>query len=192
MIAGIFLAAGRGARFGSNKLLHEIDGKPIVCHGLQAAVDSQLPRIYTVLGNQRLEMKQTIGEYFPRHPKITIVDNPGFKGGLMSSLKSGLQGLDDQFEAAMVMLADMPFITAGAIDDLIRAFETRPGIVMPVHEGTYYHPRIIPRPLFGAFLELDDDGSGVEVIGRFADRVVAVPVKDLSMYRDIDTPSELA
>ena len=48
MIAGLLLAAGRGARFGGDKLLAELAGRPVI-HWSAATVGAEVDALYVVV-----------------------------------------------------------------------------------------------------------------------------------------------
>jgi len=191
MVAGLYLAAGEGARFGAAKLLHELDGRPLFCHGLAACVVSRLDEICVVTGEDPTPINAAIGRFFPGEKRIRVIVNRRAQAGMMSSLKAGLESLTVNCEGAMVLLADMPMVTGTIIDELLRVFEQRNEIVVPEHAGALRHPRVLPRELFPEFLALGDDERGMGIVEKHRDRVVTVEIGDESNYVDIDTPSDL-
>jgi molybdenum cofactor cytidylyltransferase len=191
MIIGIFLAAGESRRFGSNKLLYEIGGEPLVCHGLNQCVASRLPEIRVVVGTNAPDVEAEIDRRFKNDLKIQIDRNEDPVRGMMSSLKTGLRQVDGRCDGAMVLLADMPLITAIMINDLIGAFEKHDAIVVPECGGELQHPRVIPKRLFPEFLELGDDQKGTTVIERHRGDIVRVSVGIELNYIDIDKPEDI-
>jgi len=189
VVAGIILAAGFGERFGGDKLLHELHGKPIVLHCLDACLDSRLATIRVVVGaDNRLE---SILQRPAPDSRVTLIRNNDPRRGQMSSLKKGLERLPDDCDAAMVFLADMPFVTSEIVNELIDTFHTTKAIVIPSHNGHLGHPRILPRRLFPAFMRLGDDEKGLRVIDRFRDDIVTVEVEDGRFLTDIDRIEDL-
>jgi molybdenum cofactor cytidylyltransferase len=191
MIVGIYLAAGESRRFGSNKLLHEIGGEPLVCHGLNQCVASRLSEIRVVVGTDPADVEREIARRFKGELKIQIDRNENPTRGMMSSLKTGLRRVAGRCDGAMVLLADMPLVTVTMINELIDAFEKRAAIVIPECGGELRHPRVIPERLFPEFLELADDGKGTDIIERHRGEVVRVPVGSESNYIDIDKPEDI-
>jgi molybdenum cofactor cytidylyltransferase len=186
MIVGVFLAAGAAKRFGSDKLLYEFKGEPLFSHSLRACLASLLPKIYVILGPGSTGLERAIRRLPDDSRKLILTQNPNPERGLMSSLKTGLRRLSPSHEAAMVVLADMPFVTAEIINALLSAFDKGNGIVVPECDGELYHPRLIPRRLFTEFLRLDDKQSGMKVLRKFAGDVVGVRIGDRRSYIDID------
>lgn len=189
MIAGVFLAAGRSERFGSDKLLHEIHGRPLVYYSLRPCVESSLPRISVVIetGNHRL--RSVIKQSFPSNEKLKFLENDSPHSGMMSSLKLGMRDSGD-CDGVMVCLADMPRVTSGIINALLEAF-AKDKIVVPVCGGRMHHPRILPKLVFPDFLRLQDDVKGTKVLEKYPEAIVRVPVGETVDYSDVDTASDL-
>ncbi|MFQ5511948.1 MAG: NTP transferase domain-containing protein [Candidatus Krumholzibacteriia bacterium] len=191
MIAGVFLAAGAGRRFGADKLLADVGGKPLIYHSLKPAVESSLPRVYVVTGAANAALERRIGELFPAGDKIVTVHNKHPQRGMMSSLKAALRTLDPDCSGAMVLLADMPGLTPPLIDTLLGAFDNKDTIIVPECNGEWRHPRIIPKRYFPDFLRLDDDASGMQVIDRHRGDVQVITTGREPDYADIDSPADL-
>jgi len=191
MIAGVFLAAGRGRRFGSDKLLYEIEGLPLVQHSLNACLGSNLSKIYAVLDPGSDSVSEIVRQSPDDLGKIAIVWNPHAERGMMSSVKSGLRSVDTRMQGAMIVLADMPFVTTELINLLVSRFEDTNGIVIPECAGVSYHPRVVPRRLFGEFLRLGDGDKGSKVIDRHRKEIVSLETGDRRTFLDIDTVEDL-
>lgn len=191
MVAGLYLAAGSGERFGAPKLMHELEGRPLFCHGLAACVASRLDEICVVTDEDPAAIDALLGRYFAAVKRIRLVVNRNARAGMMSSIKTGLASLHDRADGAMILLADMPRITGGIIDELLHLFEQRHEIVIPECGGIDRHPRILPRDVFPDFLALGDDEKGMQIIDAHSDRVVRVEIGNEDNYIDIDTPEDL-
>lgn len=191
MIAGILLAAGRSERFGSDKRLREINGRPLIYYSLRACIESTLRSIFVVVETSRTQTANLVENLFPRNPKIRVIENPLAIRGQMSSVKAGLRALPPDVNGAMIVLADMPLITPELIDRLTRVFDERGTVVVPESGGTQYHPRILPRSLFPQFLALDDSEKGTGVLGALGDQITTVRVPDRNLFRDVDKPGDL-
>jgi molybdenum cofactor cytidylyltransferase len=191
MITGVFLAAGQSTRFGSDKLLHELDGRPLVAHGLAAAINSRLDEIVVVVGSDASLLENAIRDVPAGRDRIRIVRNDHAERGMMSSLKSGLRAVPKTSAGAMVILADMPFVTSELIDNLIERFEDTNGIVIPECDGVFCHPRVIPKRLFSEFFDLEDGGKGQAVIDRHSDDIVTLVADKKTSFIDIDDARDL-
>lgn len=189
MIAGVFLAAGLGERFGSNKLLYEIQGRPLVYYSLRSCIESSLPRIYVVVGAGDPSVPGVAERYFPGSDKLSFVENETPHRGMMSSLKLGIVAARES-DGVLVCLADMPRINPGIINAVLGAFE-KGKIILPVCDGLPRHPRILPREIFPDFLRLEDDEKGASVLERFEEKIIRLRVGAAGDYTDVDSTSDL-
>ncbi len=190
-IVGLFLAAGRGQRFGSNKLLHAIGGQSLVSHGLRAVLASKLDEVRAVVGPGQDPVKAALCESFTNADGLTYVANPKPELGMMSSLQTGIRTLRPTTDGAMLFLGDMPSMSPAIINQILERFE-KGRIVVPSCRGRLTHPRILPKELFAEFLDLAPGVSGQDVLKRHADRILKVPFLDESCFRDVDRPEDLS
>ncbi len=189
MIAGVFLAAGLSRRFGTDKLLHEVSGHPIVYYSLRSLVQSNLSRIYVIVAADNHALRSTVERYFPANKKLIFVENDRPESGMMSSLKLGIEAAGN-CEGVMVCLADMPRVTAEIINTLLAAF-VKGKIIVPTCDGRPYHPRVLPRPVFPDFLHLQDDEKGSRVLALHEEIILRLPVGKKHNYVDIDNLADL-
>jgi molybdenum cofactor cytidylyltransferase len=187
-VAAIVLAAGRGTRFGSEpKLLAPLKGKPLVRHVAEVAVLSSAKPVVIVTGHAAVEVEAATNNL-----PVRIIRNSLFAGGLSSSLKAGFAAVPPEAKAAMILLGDMPFITANLIDELTSAWQSTggPAALIPVFNGRRGNPVVLSRVLEGAVRELSGD-TGAGRILRDHPGVVEWPVEDQAILQDIDTLDEL-
>src|SRR5712691_10740237 len=166
-IAALLLAAGQSRRMGGpNKLLAEIDGRPMVARVAQRLLSSHARPIVAVLGNQADSVDAALG----RLP-VERVRNPAFAEGLSTSLKRGLQALPADCDGVIVCLGDMPLVTGRDLDRLIAAFNPLEGraIIVPTRRGKRGNPVLWAQRFFLEIAELicevemDSDGVLVDV-----------------------------
>lgn len=191
-IAALVLAAGASSRMGgTNKLLCRIDGATMIERAVRAAVDSRCERVVVVTGWQAQRVEAAL-EAVPAFKPVTVVHNPQYATGLASSLRCALAALPGTPDAAMVQLADMPWIGAAHIDRLIDAFDARaPAIVAPFRDGRRGQPVLWPRAFFAALGELTGDMGARALLARHAAQVRAIQFDTDAIFEDIDTPGQL-
>ncbi len=192
MIAGVVLAAGRGERFGSDKLLRALGGQPLICRTVANCVTSSLSRILVVVGDDRGQVATAVRATFFEDPRVLIVENPDAGRGHLTSVKAGLRAIAPGTRAAAIVLGDMPLVGASITDRLIETHRRTGGFVVPLCDGVWRHPRVIPSAHFGDFLSLDDAAGGGVVFERFRDEVETVEVGEDWHFLDIDTADDLA
>jgi len=191
VIAGVVLAAGRGLRFGSQKLLHEVDGRPLLLHTVCAAVRSRLDEVHVVIAEGDRAVATVVSAAVASTPYAVVHHNGRPERGMMSSLKIALRSLAGRANAAVVMLGDMPQVQWTLIDALVSTYERRGGVVIPVSGGVWRHPRVIPARLFDEFLALPDDARGASVLERYDDDVTLVSGGSAERYLDVDRRGDI-
>jgi molybdenum cofactor cytidylyltransferase len=188
-VAAVLLAAGRGTRMGGpNKLLEEIRGKAIVRRAAEAAVGSHASPVMVVTGHEGNQVAAALAGLDVRR-----VHNPAFAGGLSTSLKAGFSALPPDADAAVIILGDMPDVSAALIDRLIAAVDPGRGalIAVPTREGRRGNPVVWSRRFFDDLARIDGDVGARHLIAQHNEAVVEVPVEDEAAFHDIDTPEAL-
>ncbi|MEX2298592.1 MAG: molybdopterin-binding/glycosyltransferase family 2 protein [Dongiaceae bacterium] len=189
-VAAIVLAAGRSTRMGgANKLLAELDGKPLLLHAVDAALTSRVRPVVVVAGNEADRVRAILAGR-----AVKLVDNPDFAAGLSASLACGLRALPEDVDGAAVLLGDMPRIGPATIDRLIAAFNPTEGraICVPTFGGKRGNPVLWARRFFAEIEALAGDVGAKHLIGDYADLVAEVAMPDDAVLVDIDTPEALA
>jgi molybdenum cofactor cytidylyltransferase len=189
-IAAVILAAGRSTRMGGpNKLLAELNGKPLVRIVTEQVLASKASSVIVVTGHQAAEVEKALAGL-----KVKFVRNPDFVAGLASSVKTGIGAVPPNADGAVVCLGDMPLIDARLIDRLIEAFAPDRGnlIAVPVSDSRRGNPVLWSRRFFDELMSLDGDIGARHLIARHGEAVAEVPVEGHGAFLDIDTPEALA
>jgi molybdenum cofactor cytidylyltransferase len=189
-VAAVVLAAGRSTRMGGpNKLLAELNGKPLVRMVVEQALASEASSVIVVTGHQADQVRKALEGL-----DVVFAHNADFADGLASSVKTGIQAVPAAADGAVICLGDMPLIEAALLDRLIEAFAPDRGalIAMPVNGGRRGNPVLWSRRFFGELMTLDGDIGARHLIARHSEAVAEVPVEGKSAFLDIDTPEALA
>jgi molybdenum cofactor cytidylyltransferase len=184
-VGAVVLAAGRSVRMGANKLLADLGGKPVLAHVLEAVEGTGLPAI-VVTGNAEAEIT-TLAEHYG----VPSVHAARYADGLSQSLAAGIAAVPEDWSAALVLLGDMPELSAGHIESLASAADAN-RIAVPVHNGKRGNPVAWGRRYFARLRGLEGDVGGKALLAEFADDIVEVPVESDAIFMDVDTPEALA
>jgi molybdenum cofactor cytidylyltransferase len=184
-VAAVILAAGRSSRMGRNKLLLDLDGKPILCHAVDQAIGAGLSEIVVVSGHQASKVREALGGR-----AVKIIEAREHKLGMSASLKAGIRALGPKTEAVLVMLGDMPQVSAPLLQRLIAAYNPLEGrsIVVPTVDGKRGNPVLFDRRYFNEMLALEGDVGARHLIGAHDDQVAELAVDDAAVFTDVDTP----
>ncbi|WP_440769506.1 nucleotidyltransferase family protein [Natronorubrum sp. DTA28] len=189
-VAGVLLAAGTSSRFGSeNKLLATIEGEAIVRRAARTLLESDVDPVVAVLGHETDRVRAAL-EGLP----IETVVNEAYDTGQASSLRTGIRAIRDreeECEAAVVGLGDMPFVAPATVNALLTAYAENAGdAIAPAFEGVRGNPVLFDEQFFDALGDVDGDVGGREILLE-SDASVLVAVDDPGVRRDIDRPDEL-
>ena len=193
-VAIVLLAAGRSTRMGGpNKMLADANGQPLVAHAVKAALASQAVEVVVVLGNMADQVKAAITAAVPA-AHLRFVVNPDFAQGLSTSVRTGIEALGKDIDAAIVQLGDMPGVTSSLLDRLMAAFSPVEGrsICVPTVAGKRGNPVLWARRFFGEISRIEGDTGARHLIGEHADLVCEVEMIGEAAITDIDTPEALA
>ena len=186
-VAALVLAAGEGRRFGGGKLLAPVEGRPMVQRAIDAADASSCEPVILVVGHEADELLASVRLGRARH-----VTNAAYATGMASSLRAGIDAAGDA-DAAIVVLADQPGVTARLLDALVaRQAETGAAAVICSWNGRRTPPTLLTSALWPAVRALEGDVGAREVLAGRDD--VAVLEVDASLARldDVDTPRDHA
>ena len=187
MISAIVLAAGQATRFGRCKQLMPIGGRSLLAHVLDNLAQSKIDDVVVVLGAHADEIREQI-----QFGKARVIMNPDYANGMSTSIQAGLRALPATTEAAMIVLADQPFVTSPTLDALVDEYRrTRASVVIPTYNGFRGNPVIVDRSLFAEMMEIRGDIGCRSIFGDHAGHV-KVAVDDRGVVTDIDTPEDLA
>jgi molybdenum cofactor cytidylyltransferase len=188
-IAALILAAGQSRRMGAlNKMIAEVDGKPMVAHALAAVTASQAGPVVVVTGHDPDAVRAALAGH-----EISFVHNPHYADGLSTSLRAGLAALPVDIDGVLVCLGDMPRVTPDMIDRLIAAYNPVEGraICVPTVDGKRGNPVLWDKRFFAEMQDLAGDVGARHLIGTHADQVCEVPMEGNGALLDIDTPEAL-
>jgi molybdenum cofactor cytidylyltransferase len=182
LIAGILLAAGQSTRFGRQKLLEPWHGEPLVRKIARCFLDAGLRPLVAVVSPDARLVEALAG--LP----LTTVENARPEDGISRSIAIGLRALPEMTDAALIGVGDQPYLTAAAIEELVRAFA--PGrIIVPRWGDHRGNPPVFDRRFFAELLTLKGDRGGQRVIAAHPDAVVEVPLP-ARLGDDIDRPED--
>jgi molybdenum cofactor cytidylyltransferase len=189
-VGAVVLAAGLSRRMnGANKLLAELGGVPIVARAVDAVLATRARPVVVVTGHDAARVRAALAGR-----PVGFAHNPDPAAGLSASLRAGIAALGTQVDAAVVCLADMPWVRPAHVEALIDAFEGRAArpICVPSFEGRRGNPVLWPARHFAAIAALHGDTGARALLEAHAAEVCYVPVADPGVTRDVDTPEALA
>jgi molybdenum cofactor cytidylyltransferase len=187
-VSALVLAAGTSSRMGSNKLLADFHGRPMVAHTVSRIAASAVETISVVTGNQAELIEKALSGN-----DVSFIHNPHFSEGLATSLRAGVAALMNDCDAILVCLGDMPLIDPKDINRMIAAFNAAEhrSIVVPVHGRSYGNPVLWGAEHFSSLLACEGDRGARGLLEKLGEEVVDVVVENAGVMLDADTPEAL-
>jgi molybdenum cofactor cytidylyltransferase len=208
-LVGILLAAGRGERFGGDKLLATVrpehraggarvpagagsapaDARPefagecigaLACRSLLAAV----PSVLAVVRADDAALAAALGAAGARIVRCANAD-----AGMGASIACGVRAARDA-AGWIVALGDMPWIEPSTIARVAAAIAEGAPVAAPFHRGRRGHPVGFGAACFAALTALGDDGGAKAIVAAHHDALARIDVDDAGTLRDVDHPAD--
>ena len=186
-IGCVIMASGLARRFGSNKLLHEFRGGPIIARILDTMTAA--PLAAKVVVTRHPEIRDICEE--KKIPAL-LHDLPEQSDTVRLGVEYLLETCPDM-TGCMFAASDQPCLTAESVAKLCRAFDAAPeNIWRLAWQGTVGNPVLFPKFTFDELLHLPTGKGGGAVIKKRPELVRTVEVGDERELIDVDTPEILA
>ena len=185
-IAAVILAAGASTRMGRNKLLLELNGETVVRRAARTAIASGLDPVIVVTGHAREAVE---GELHGL--RCRSVFNGEHAHGTHTSVAAGIGVVElTACAAAIVMLADMPLVSAPMLRALVERYrESGAPLVASRYGGEVNAPPILyDRRLFGELRNMDAR-CGRQVVRRHRHEAAELEWP-AEAARDLDHPAD--
>jgi molybdenum cofactor cytidylyltransferase len=191
-VVGILLAAGRGSRFGGDKLIAPLRtaalgvpaGTPL---GVAAARNlvAALPDSVAVVRPGDDALSRLLAA-----TGVRLVECASADDGMGTSLACGVAAAADA-DAWVVALADMPWIDPATIVKVADALRAGANITAPALRGRRGHPVGFSRLHHAALAALTGDLGARGVVEANTANIVQIDSDDAGILADVDRPQDL-
>ena len=179
-IGCVILASGESVRFGSNKLLADFCGKPLLNHLLDA-LPGGLVTVVVTRSAAVCELAKAKGFRCLLHRQPEVRD----------TIRLGLSALPDT-DGCLFCVGDQPLLTAETIKKVVDAYrEDATRIVRAAYGDRQGNPVLFPPSLYSELETLAEGEAGVTVIRRHPDLVRTVQAAFAEELADVDTQEVL-
>ncbi|GMK38849.1 xanthine dehydrogenase accessory protein PucB [Paenibacillus sp. CCS19] len=192
-IAGIYLAAGAGKRMGGSKPAAELlPGISLGGRGLNALLASSIDAAIAIV--RPGDPLGWLPEAADCDPKLRIVFCEEAGLGMAHSLRSGIAcAAAAGHEAAIVALADQPFVTPALLNGLANVWRSSPGLdyVISGLGDASLPPVLLARSLYASVAGLQGDQGAKRLLAEPGMEGRIMPILESTLVFDIDTPGDL-
>lgn len=186
----IVLAAGSSRRFGGNKLLAPLNGRPLYAWGL-ATLDE--------VCRERKDCTLTVVSRYPEIRKAAqamgaqAVDSPDSEKGQAYSIHAGLQALGrvEEGDFFLFLPADQPWITPKTISRLLDAASLDTWTATAAFGERVGTPTLFSARLLPDLLALEGDRGGRKLMGRPGEPCLVIQAGSERELDDVDFPEQL-
>ena len=177
----IIMASGLGTRFGSNKLMANLDGAPLIAHAIRACDGLFAKRVAVTRHKDVAKLCRSLGMQ-------TILHNEPLRS---DTVRLGMQAMGG-CDTVTFIQADQPLISANTLAALLRGDEAHPEFIWRVgFQGTQGAPVLFPAWAFDELRALPPGKGGGFVAKAHAQRVrCAEAASEWEMF-DVDTVQDL-
>lgn len=172
-MVGIVLAGGYSSRAKVNKLLLEVDRKPLICHTIET-LKPYVDRVLVVTGRYHDELVPVLGN-------IDVVYNKDFSLGMFSSVFCGARECMDD---ALIIPGDITNVSGSTIKAVLSGTKD---IRIPVSNDESGHPVYISKKYIELLTKESLDSRLCDFINKHKDVVEEIKVDDKFINFDVDT-----
>lgn len=184
-LRAILLAAGRGTRFGEEKLAHPMpDGVPIAVHAARSLQAAGLDVTAVVRAHD-----EHLAGLLQSHG-CTVTPCADAASGMGHSLAHGVRATADA-AGWIVALGDMPSIAPATIQRVADALRGGAGIAAPSCRGVRGHPVGFAARLYRELSVLTGDAGARSVMQAHRGELVVIECADPGVVYDIDRKADL-
>lgn len=177
----VIMASGLSKRFGSNKLMADFNGKPMILHALQASDSLKDHRVVVTRHADVAALCQEQGV------NVILHDLPHRS----DTIRLGLEALGD-VDACLFLPADQPLLRRDTVTALVNQWEAdQEKILRPFHNDTPGSPVLFPRWALPELQNLPEGKGGNWVIKNHPEKTAAMQIEDPYELMDADTPETL-
>ncbi len=183
----VILAAGSSRRMGRIKALLEVDGDLFINRIIKDLSAAGLENIIVVLGEHAGHIEAVLPDWIPARKII----NPRPDLGQLFSIKLALKQLDNRTKGILITLVDHPLVRKKTYRMIMDAAVDDPDrIIIPTYHDRNGHPVYFGKKYFPDLEEAPMDKGARYVVNNYRSELLAVPVADEGILKDIDAPAD--
>jgi CTP:molybdopterin cytidylyltransferase MocA len=180
---GLLLAAGAGTRMGRPKALVSDEDGSWLEHGVRVLDDGGCDGVTVVLGARSAEAVAFLDGL-----GVDLVIAHDWESGMSASLCAGLRGMPADATAALVLLVDLPDVTADVVRRVLETGAGTAALARATYDGRPGHPVLLGREHWAGILATATGDRGARDYVETHEHV-SVECGDLATGDDVDSPS---
>ena len=186
---GLILAAGLSSRMGEFKPLMPLRGKTLIENTVDSVLAGGAAAAVVVVGHRGEELSALLRSRYGR--RVETVWNPGYdRTDMLRSIQIGC-GAMPACDGFFLLPGDMPAVRPETFRRLTAAWTPEsPRVIFPTLDGYRKHPPLIDFRLTPEILAWREEGGLRALWARHEAWIRTVPVDDVGVWMDLDTPED--
>jgi len=177
----IILAAGESSRLGKPKQLVSFRGRTLIRIAVEAGLNSICRPVVVVLGAKADHIRPEVPE------QARVVENSEWQEGMASSIRRGVEAIEAEVDAVILMLCDQPLVDAEILNRI--AAKSEAGLVAAQYDGTVGVPALFGREYFSELRALGGKEGAKKILQANENRIARIPCPEAGV--DIDTAADV-
>lgn len=176
----VILAAGESSRMGEPKQLLEFNGKTLIQTAVDAALGSVCRPVVVVVGANADAVERAISG------NVKIVRNDRWAEGMGTSIARGIEAIEGEVDAVILMLCDQPLITSDILNSV--AAKAHHGLAAAEYGGTIGVPALFGREFFAELRALNGSEGAKKILLKNEAKVARIACPEATV--DLDTAAD--
>ncbi len=178
----VIMASGLAKRFGSNKLMADFHGTPVIDHVLSATKGLFAKRVVVTRNEE-------VANFCAQKNLDVILHELPFRN---DTIRLGLQKLGSTLDGYTFIQGDQPLLSRETITSLaLTIMQNKMSIVQAAYGEIGGAPIFFPNWTYPELLELPQGKGGRFIAKKYPEHVRTIQVQDPYELKDIDTPEDL-
>lgn len=183
-IGAVILGAGLSVRMEQPKLLLSWAGKTVIEQIVEVLQQADVKPVLIVAGRWWKEILALV-----ENRSVRVVFHPHYaETQMMQTILLGLDALEQDVDAAMIVLGDQPQVKLEVVSGLVNAYQSGNGeLIVPSYHMRRGHPWLMGRELWQDFRKME---TSREFLKQFEKKIHYLEVETDSILQDLDTPED--
>lgn len=165
-------------------MLLRLGGESMVRRVTRTVLNAGPEEVWVVVGRDSAQVGAEVADL-----GVRLVENPRYLEGMGTSFRAAVEAFPRGLEAAMFVLGDQPFVSAGMYRAVLEAYRAHhPLLVIAQFGSVQAPPHIFRRDLF-AYLGQNKDEGARNIVAQHRAEAIVVELPESALF-DIDTPEE--
>ena len=174
--------------YGQVRTVEDQNNIPMFMHAINSAIASDAKPVFVVTGYRHEEMEEYLEKI-----DVNVLYNPSYASGIKTSINMGLRAIPSSCDGAILLPADMPYISAADINKLINKFDKNfeKQVCMYSNKGVKSNPILWSKSLYEKADIVPDNAMTRVVFVEHADYTKTIETKDKKKLLDINYPNDV-